>query len=643
MGSSTDRRVPTADSRRKRGVGLERRSPCEGLRPTAFSTRQEAATGRQERGGFSVGGSPSRQSLVDPKLDWDTFLEEEEDMAERPMFHYKESEKFRGTLKENAIEWIDRFERISRHNRWSNNDLEMAINVSLEGAAYKWIVGLEARNARPEHWEDLTDQVAETDDEQAHYKEVRGLKTLFLKQFVGVNLKRHMERKLRMRVLGKEEDITEYYHDVMDMFRIVQPDMAEEVRIDHLFRRMSPALYERLYVLGIKPCEEFLEEARLHADAVKTAYERGHEDARREREKPAVRAVGLDKVQDLEHQIQELRDELGRAGDPSKTKEKKGRKANETRSRKRKIRFAVLIARKKDTLREAARKKRRRGRRSLRNQRGGEPKAACTLIGGDQTTGMTNVFCLNFKFKMSVNKITNSKKTVSPKKSERLPTRVSPRKKIVKTVYDLDIASGSGVKSSAKKRISTYPWNEERIQEMIQGVSEYPVLYDISRDDYKDVTVHARALDAVAQRLTCCTGADVKSKWEYLRKCWLNERREQNKEDPSGTGTDDLKKNQRKPFAYYESMGFISPFTKSRVGRHTNITNNKYFQTDDYGNENDADEAVQQQQTVEVVHVELSLDSSNSVFASEQTKQILQNGTFYSSDSDQFADELMQD
>ncbi|KAK4037540.1 hypothetical protein OUZ56_029572 [Daphnia magna] len=216
---------------------------------------------------------------------------------------------------------------------------------------------------------------------------------------------------------------------------------------------------------------------------------------------------------------------------------------------------------------------------------------------------------------MSVNKITNSKKTVSPKKSERLPTRVSPRKKIVKTVYDLDIASGSGVKSSAMKRISTYPWNEERIQEMIQGVSEYPVLYDIS------------------------PGADVKSKWEYLRKCWLNERREQNKEDPSGTGTDDLKKNQRKPFAYYESMGFISPFTKSRVGRHTNITNNKYFQTDDYGNDNDADEAVQQQQTVEVVHVELSLDSSNSVFASEQTKQILQNGTFYSSDSDQFAEE----
>ncbi|KAK4023288.1 hypothetical protein OUZ56_008706 [Daphnia magna] len=276
----------------QRGVGLERRSLREGLQPRAFSTPQEAATVRQGRGGFSVGGSPSRQSLEDPELEWDPFLEEEEDMAERPMFHYKEPEKFRGTPKENAMEWIDRFE------------------------------SLEARNARPEHWEDREVQVAGTEDEPAHYREVRGLKTLFLKQFVAVNLKRQTERKLRMRVQGKVEDITEYYHGVMDMCRMVQPDMAEEVRIDHLFRGLSPALYERLYVLGIKSCEEFLEEARLHADAVKTAYERGYEDARREREKPAVGAVGLDKVQDLQRQIQELRDELARAGDPSKRKEK---------------------------------------------------------------------------------------------------------------------------------------------------------------------------------------------------------------------------------------------------------------------------------------------------------------------------------
>ncbi|KZS13365.1 Uncharacterized protein APZ42_021523 [Daphnia magna] len=266
-----------------RSSGTDSEQPSE--------TRSEGWAWKEET--CAVVGSPSQQSLEDPELEWDPFLEEEEHMVERPMFHYKEPEKFWGTPKENAIEWID-------------------------------------RNARPEHWEDQAVQVAETDDEPAHYKEVRGLKTLFLKQFVAVNLKRQTERKRRMRVQGKEEDITEYYHDVMDMCRIVQPDMAEEVRIDHLFRGLSLALYERLYVLCIKSCEEFLEEARLHVDAVKTAYERGYEDARREREKPAVGAVGLDKVQDLQRQIQELRDELARAGDPSKRKEKEGKKSDET-------------------------------------------------------------------------------------------------------------------------------------------------------------------------------------------------------------------------------------------------------------------------------------------------------------------------
>ncbi|KAI9566027.1 hypothetical protein GHT06_009826 [Daphnia sinensis] len=219
-------------------------------------------------------------------------------------------------------------------------------------------------------------------------------------------------------------------------------------------------------------------------------------------------------------------------------------------------------------------------------------------------------------------------KTVSPKKFVNIPTKVSPRKNKGKTaVYNIAEPSGSGMTSSNKKRISTYQWNEERIQEMIQGVSEYPVLYDISRDDYKDVTVHARAFDAVAQRLPCCTGADVKSKWEYLRKCWLSERRELNKEDPSGTGTDDVKKNQRKPFAYYESMGFISPFTKSRVGRHTNITN-KHLPTDNEDYENDVYEVIQQQSTVEIRQVDLSLDSNTSIIDNIKFKSCKTNNTF---------------
>ena len=50
--------------------------------------------------------------------------------------------------------------------------------------------------------------------------------------------------------------------------------MTEEACVDHLFKGVNAALYERLYVLGIKTCDEFHEKARLHEDAVRTAYER---------------------------------------------------------------------------------------------------------------------------------------------------------------------------------------------------------------------------------------------------------------------------------------------------------------------------------------------------------------------------------
>jgi hypothetical protein len=48
-------------------------------------------------------------------------------------------------------------------------------------------------------------------------------------------------------------------------------------------------------------------------------------------------------------------------------------------------------------------------------------------------------------------------------------------------------------------RISTYSWNKEIIELLIQGVSQYPVLFDITRADYKNVTVHARANDSIAK------------------------------------------------------------------------------------------------------------------------------------------------
>lgn len=53
--------------------------------------------------------------------------------------------------------------------------------------------------------------------------------------------------------------------------------MSEEARVDHLFRGVNAALYERSDVLGIKTCEDFLEIVRLYSEAVKTEYKRSFE------------------------------------------------------------------------------------------------------------------------------------------------------------------------------------------------------------------------------------------------------------------------------------------------------------------------------------------------------------------------------
>ena len=142
--------------------------------------------------------------------------------AVQPLYQFKTPSTFCGTSKENATDWIDRFERIGKHNRWSNDDLSRIIDVCLEGAAFKWILKLESKETRPGHWEDRGD--------------TQGLKSLFLKQFAADDMKRSTERRLRARVQQSNEDIAEYYHDVVDMCRIVQRDMSDETIVDHLLR-----------------------------------------------------------------------------------------------------------------------------------------------------------------------------------------------------------------------------------------------------------------------------------------------------------------------------------------------------------------------------------------------------------------------
>ena len=130
---------------------------------------------------------------------------DESEMAERAIWQFEKPDRFGGTTKENATEWVDRFERIGRHNKWTKDDLARVIDIYLDGAAYKWLLGLESRSARPTNWEDVVTVVQEGGNAQQNT--THGLKSLFLRQFANENVKRLTERKLRARMQRKDEDL----------------------------------------------------------------------------------------------------------------------------------------------------------------------------------------------------------------------------------------------------------------------------------------------------------------------------------------------------------------------------------------------------------------------------------------------------
>ncbi|KAI9557178.1 pol polyprotein [Daphnia sinensis] len=102
-------------------------------------------------------------------------------------------------------------------------------------------------------------------------------------------------------------------------------------------------------------------------------------------------AVDLDQMQDLRRQIQELRDELARAKDPSKKKEKEGGKSEWNKKPKKKNPFRCFNCDEEGHIaRNCQKEKKKETAVKPKKPEGEEPKAACAVIGGDQSSEMTN-------------------------------------------------------------------------------------------------------------------------------------------------------------------------------------------------------------------------------------------------------------
>ena len=183
-----------------------------------------------------------------------------------PQIKFLSPKVFKASSEDDASDWLERYESTGAYNQWGNTELRANFSMYLDGAARKWYLC----STLPTEWRDLPVRPG-VGLNAPDLPAVTGVRTLFLKEFQQQNYRLFQETRLRNRVQGIEEATTNYYYDVIDLCRVVDPTMAEATKVDYLFGG--------LYPLQPKTCEEFLEAAKRFTDAKLLANRRNWPDA----------------------------------------------------------------------------------------------------------------------------------------------------------------------------------------------------------------------------------------------------------------------------------------------------------------------------------------------------------------------------
>ncbi len=139
-----------------------------------------------------------------------------------PQIKFLSPKVFKATPEDDAFDWLERYESTGAYNQWGDTELRANFSMYLDGAARKWYLC----STLPTEWRDLPIRPG-VGPNAADLPAVTGVRTLFLKETQQQNYKLFKEKLLRNRVQGIEEATTNYYYDVIDLCRVVDPTMAE--------------------------------------------------------------------------------------------------------------------------------------------------------------------------------------------------------------------------------------------------------------------------------------------------------------------------------------------------------------------------------------------------------------------------------
>ena len=151
-------------------------------------------------------------------------------------------------------EWMERYENAEKHAH---------VELSLTGAAQKWF-----------SYKGKAGQLAADWGTAAGPPVVIGVKDQILRQFTPVNRDQFNETRLRERKQGLEESTVEFFYDLLDLCGKFDPNMAEPVKLQNLWRGLKPSLVEKFWSMKPAKTDEFLTEVKRYREmTLKTRHE----------------------------------------------------------------------------------------------------------------------------------------------------------------------------------------------------------------------------------------------------------------------------------------------------------------------------------------------------------------------------------
>lgn len=160
---------------------------------------------------------------------------------------------FQGTSAEDVVDWWGWYQQVSVCNHWTPVQQLRNFGMYLSGIARKWFLSL---NPMPLTIENMRDE----------------LFAMFKKPDYVHDLK----RQLSARIQRIDEPVSEYFCDVIYLCSKIDPNMTDEMKIEHLLRGLKPLLLDRVYPsLKDRPnpptLRDFLNLVQIHFQATTLA------------------------------------------------------------------------------------------------------------------------------------------------------------------------------------------------------------------------------------------------------------------------------------------------------------------------------------------------------------------------------------